>query len=118
MLVVIVFFILSDGNPRELFYTLFYLPLFAFWAYVIYHSKRIYFNGSELHLYNLFSKTEEVVKKDQGISIEKRNMSFFRDTGTYKLTYWVSNDKVKSIWFAVNGFLDNPDEIIDKINSL
>ena len=116
--IVIVVAILTDGEPKELLYTLFYAPLFAFWVYVIYQSKRIYYKESELYLFGLFSNKVEVVKKDQGASIEKRNLSLFRDTGTYKLTYWVSNDKVKTIWFAVNSFLDNPNEIIDKINSI
>ncbi len=109
---------LSYGEPNELIYILFYLPIFAFWVYIIYQSKRIYYKGSELYLFNLFSNKVVVVKKDQAASIEKRSFSFFRDTGTYKLTYWVSNDKVETIWFAVNGFLDDHDEIMDKINSI
>ena len=110
--------ILWAGEPKELLDIFIFLPVFAFWGYTIFHTKRIYYKESELHLFSLFSNKVEVVKKDQGISIEKRNIALFRDTGTYKLTYWVGNDKVKTIWFAVNGFLDNPDEIIDKINSL
>lgn len=108
---------MNDPGSNPYYFMLLLLPL-SFWAYIVYQSKRIYYKESELYLFNLFSNKVEVVKKDQGISIEKRSMSLFRDTGTYKLTYWVINDKVKAIWFAVNGFLDNPDEIINKINSL
>ena len=109
--------ITNDVGPNPFFFALFLLPL-SVWAYILYQSKRIYCKESELYLFSLFSKKMEVVKKDQGISIEKRSLSVFRDTGTYKLTYWITNDKVKTIWFPVNSFLDNPDEIIDKINSV
>lgn len=109
--------ILVYASPKDLIYTLFYSPVFAVWIYMLYKSKRIYYDKSEIYLYNLFSNKLELVKQDQGISIEKRNVSVFGDTGTYKLTYWTNRNKVRSILFAINGFLDNPDEIIDKINS-
>lgn len=114
---IIVSVITDRSNSSPVFYAIFLLPL-SVWAYIIYQSKRIYYDGTDLYLYNLFSGKAEVVKKDQAATIEKRNLSFWRDTGTYKLTYWASSDRVKSVWFSMNNFLDNPDEIIEQINSV
>src|SRR6185437_6130405 len=105
-------------NNDSIYFALFFLPVLTYWGYLIYQSRRIYYKDGELYLYNLFSKKFVVVKKDKFGSIDKSNTSLLGNTGTYKLTYYDDENNAKYVFFSINNFIDNAEEIINKLNEI
>ncbi len=111
------FMVFSTGIEPDPFFILFLLPL-PYWIYVIFHTGKVYYDGTKLYISGLFSKELKVITKDMLGSIDKTNIWLKSGRGDYKINYYNENNDIKHLYFTLNTDLENGDGIIDKLNEI
>jgi len=101
-------------TPGIIFIFILFLAVAFYFIFFINRSKRVYYNGTSLYIYNLFSSSLVTINKHNIGSIER---ILFFDPNFWKIAYYDENQNAKYAYFIRNFLCDDFNTIIDEINS-
>ncbi|MGZ3755583.1 MAG: hypothetical protein ACXVAY_08095 [Mucilaginibacter sp.] len=89
------------------------VPIMLYWLFTFRRWKKVYYERGSIYIYNIFSKNQTIVHKED---IGGINKLMFYDPRFYKIVFYDENKDAKYVYFQRNWLLNDFSDIIDKFN--